>query len=386
MTKTPNKLQIQKQPTRKQMSRAERDAAASRRVWLAVGGVLAVAILLLAYGYLRQTVFIFNEPVANVNGEVITTRQFQNQVKLTELQLQQQLLVAQQLGDQTSYQNYLNELQDPTTLGSQVINGMVDDLLLKQNAASFGVSITDDDVQQSIEQQLNYDRNPPTPGPTSTPRPVPTASGPVTQTATPSITPRPTATPVTLAGFNQLYQQQINQLAQLGMGEQEFRDWRKTALLASKVRSAIASTVPTMTDQIKFQYIRAAADQALTVTTDVNTLGFAAIYHEVVSGTYPITSVVASDTGGWVPQDAISTTTELGPVVAKELFAAPISQTVAVINQSGSATYFAFIQDHQVGPLDSNYLQSQQQAAVEAWLAERRKSDFIFTWNDRVPV
>ena len=189
-----------------------------------------------------------------------------------------------------------------------------------------------------------------------------------------------------LEPLGKLYQQQVSQLAQMGMGEQEFRDWRKTALLASKVRSAIASTVPTVTDQIKFQYIRAAADHALTVTTDVNTLGFAAIYQEVVSGTYPITTVVASDTGGWVPQDAISTTTELGPVVAKELFATPISQTVAVINQSGSATYFAFIQDHQVGPLDSTYLQNQQQAAVEAWLAERRKSDFIFTWEDRVPA
>lgn len=385
MTKTPN-LQIQKEPTRKHLSRMEREAKQRRTIWLSVGGVLAVAVLVLVYGYLRQTVFILNEPVANVNGEVITTRQFQARVRLAEVQAQQQLQVAQSLGDQSSYDYYYQQLSDPVTLGGQIINGMVDDLLLKQAAQTFSVTVTPDDVQLYVEQQLRYDRNPPTPAPTRTPAPIPTASGPITQTPTPTITPFPTATPVTLEGFNKLYQDQLSQLSSIGFSEQEYRDMVQTSLLADKVRTAIGSTVPTTTDQIKFMYIRADNTNAATVTKDVNALGFDAIYQSVVSGTYPITTVEASETVDWVPHDEISSTTELGPVLADTLFATPISQTVAVVNAASTATYIAFIQDHQVQPLSSSFLQSRQQAAVEAWLAERRKPEFYFTWNDRVPA
>jgi hypothetical protein len=385
MTKTPQ-LQIQRQPTRKQMSRAEREAANSRRVWLFAGGILALAILILAFGYLRQTVFILNEPVANVNGEVITTRQFQNRVRLAERQAQQQLLVAQSLGDQQSYDYYLNQLSDPVSLGDQIINGMVDDLLLKQEAASFNVLVTDDEVQQYIQKQLRYDPNPPTPGPTSTPRPTPTPSSAViTQTATPSLTPFPTSTPVTAEGFQQLYQQQLSDLSGLGMGEQEYRELIKNSLLVQKVRTAIQATVVTTTDQIKFQYIRVVGADALTVTQSVNERGFAPIFQSILSGTYPITTVQAAETGDWVPMEEISATTELGPVVANEFFATPISQTVSVLNEAGSATYIAFIQDHQVQPISASFLQSRQQAAVEDWLSPRRKSEFILTWSDRVP-
>lgn len=385
MTKSPN-LQIQREPTRKQLSRAEREAKQRRRIWLLVFGVLGLATLILVYGYLYQTVFILNEPVANVNGEIISTRQFQDRVRLAGKQLQQQIQVAYSLNDQNSIDYYVNQLSDPVTLGGQLINSMVDDLLLKQAAPTFGVSVSVDEVQLNIEQQLRYDRNPPTPAPTSTPRPTPTASGPITQTPTPSITPFPTATPVTLDAFNKLYQEQLGQLAALGLGEQEYRDLVQTSLLVDKVRTAIESTVVTTTDQIKFKYIRAANADAVTVTRDINAQDFATIYQAVLSGTYPITTVQATETSDWVPHDEISATTEFGPVLADTLFATPVSQTMALVNAAGTATYVALILDHQVQPLNASFLQSRQQAAIDDWLAQRRKPEFYFNWNDRVPV
>ena len=386
MTKTPN-LQIQKQPTRKQMSRAEREAARSRQIWLGVGGVLVLAVLVLVIGYLWRTVFILNEPVARVNGEVITTRQFQNRIRLAQRQAQDQVRAAQALGDQNSYTYYLQQLQDKVSLADQVLNGMVDDVLLAQGAPAFGVAVTPDEVQLYIEKQLRYDRNPATPGPTSTPRPVPTASSPITQTPTPSSTPFPSPTPVTLDGFNALYQKQLGELAGLGIGEQEYRDLVKNSLLVDKVRTAIQSAVVTTTDQVKFQYLRVAAEDVLTVSKDVNTQGFATIYQSVLSQTYPITAVTASETGDWVPQQEISATTEFGPDLAKALFAAAKGETISVINAAGTATYIATLQDHQVQPINSSFLQSRQQAAVEDWLSQRRKSDFILPYDsDIIPV
>ncbi len=385
MAKNPN-LQIQREPTRKQLSRAEREAKQRRRIWLGVFGVLGLAMLILVYGYLYQTVFSLNEPVANVNGEIITTRQFQARVRLAGNQVQQQILTAYALNDQTSLNYYVNQLSDPVTFGQQVIDSMVDDLLLKQAAPTFGVSVSADEVELNIEKQLRYDRNPPTPAPTSTPRPVPTASGPITQTATPTLTPFPTATPVTYDAFTATYKTQLNQLAALGFGEQEYRDLIQTSLLVDKVRTAIESTVVTITDQIKFKYIRAANADAVTVTKDINAQGFATIYQAVLSGTYPITTVQATETSDWVPHDEISATTELGPVLADALFSTPVSQTVALVNAAGTATYVALILDHQVEPLSASFLQSRQQAALDDWLAQRRKPEFYFTWNDRVPV
>jgi SurA N-terminal domain len=386
MTKNPN-LQIQREPTRKQLSRAEREAKQRRRIWLGVFGVLGLAALILVSGYLYQTVFSLNEPVANVNGEIITTRQFQARVRLDGNQVQQQIQVAYSLNDQNSLNYYVNQLSDPVTYGGQIINGMVDDLLLKQAAPTFGVSVSAEEVQLNIEKQLRYDRNPPTPAPpTSTPSPAPTASGPITQTPTPTLTPFPTATPVTYESFTTTYKSELTQLASLGFGEQEYRDLIQTSLLVNKVRTAIEATVVTTTDQIKFQYVRAANADAVTVTKDINAQGFGTIYQAVLSGTYPITTVQATETTEWVPHDEISATTELGPVLADTLFATPVSQTVAVINAAGTATYVALILDHQVQPLSASFLQSRQQAAVDDWLAQRRKPEFYLTWNDRVPV
>ena len=61
-------------------------------------------------------------------------------------------------------------------------------------------------------------------------------------------------------------------------------------------------------------------------------------------------------------------------------------QLLALANAADTATYVALILDHQVEPLSASFLQSRQQAALDDWLAQRRKPEFYFTWNDRVPV
>ena len=210
-------------------------------------------------------------------------------------------------------------------------------------------------------------------------RPTPTASGPITQT--------PTPTPVTLQGFQQLYQDQLGQLSQLGISEQDYRHYVELGLLADKVRQAIASTVPTITEQIQFRYIRADTTDVPTVTQSIQQDGFANVYHAVISGTYPITAVTASETLDWVPMEEISATAEFGPTFAKELFATPVSQTMSfVANQAGTASYVAQVLAKGVEPLSSSFLSSRLQQAVGAWLQQRRDPSLFLTWEDRVPT
>src|SRR3989304_636690 len=252
-SKATRTVQIQKEPTRKQLSRSERDAMQSRRVLIAVGGVLLLALLVVFYGILRENVLVLDEPVANVNGETISTRDFQARVRLERTVAQNQILQAQALGDTTTAETYQQELANPTTLGGQIIQNMVDEILLKQGAKDFGVSVSPEEVQTYIQKQLDYDPNPPTPAPTFTPRPTPTASGPITQTPTPTSTPRPTPTPVSLESFQQTYTSQVNQLNALGFSEHSHRYLSEVRLWADNGDNAIFSTVRTMTEQIQFR-------------------------------------------------------------------------------------------------------------------------------------
>ena len=385
-SKATRTVQIQKEPTRKQLSRGERDAMQSRRVVLVLGGVLALALLIVFYGILRVTVLVFDEPVANVNGETISTRDFQARVRLERTVAQQQILQAQALGDTTTAATYQQELADPTILGGQIIQNMVDEILLKQGAKDFGVSVSPEEVQTYIQKQLGYDPNPTTPAPTLTPRPTPTASGPITQTPTPTSTPFPTPTPMSLESFQQTYISQVNQLNTLGFSEQSYRNFVEVRLLADKVRQAIAATVPTMTEQVQFRYIRVDAVDFPTVTQSIQQDGFDKVYQAVISSTYPITSVLAADTQSWVPRDVISATE---PTLADELFnpQTALSTTISVMsNAAGTPGYFAQVYARDIAPLSYSNLSQRQQQAAEAWLSQRRNPTFLLTWDDRVPT
>ncbi len=387
--KTNPQVQVSREPTRKQLSRAERDARQRRRINLAVGAVLALVVVIVVGGFLYENIsnqVRLSQPVANVNGELISTTDFQSRVRLVRAQLKQQIsFYTNQLNDTQTAQNLQAQLDDPITLGGQVINGMVDDLLLKQAAADFKASVAPNDVETKIEETFGYQANPPTPAPTRTPLPTPTAGATVTQTATPLPTPQPTATPISKESALKSYQ---DYLSVINVTDAEYRQYVEMNLLSDKVRTAIGSTVPTTTEQIKFKYIRIDAAAVPTVTNAIKQDGFTKVYDAILSNTVPYSSsVLAQQIGDWVPRDAISTTTEWGPAIADALFSTPISQTSSIIsNTTNTASYIGLIEAKGIEPLSSTFLQQTQNNAVEAWLQQRRNPAFILTWSDRVPT
>ncbi len=384
-TKTNSNVQVPKEPTRKQLSRAEREAQQRRRIILAVGAVLAVVVLVVVFGIVRESLIKPNEPVANVNGETISTTEFQNRVRLVRAQMLQQANYLNNLGDTQNVQTIQSQLADPINLGSQVLDGLVDELLFKQAAKDFNVSVTPDEVEAAIEKEFGYDRNPPTPAPTRTPLPTPTAAPIVTQTATPSPTPPPTATPISKESALQFYQ---DQLRAYGISDQDYRKYTELRLLSDKMREAIGTTVPTTTEQIKFKYMRIETSAVPTVTAAIQQDGFAKVYQEAVSNTLPYsTSVMASEATDWIPRSAFSGSTDLGTNIADAFFSTPVSQTTAIIsNTNNTASYVALITAKGVEPLNSTFLQQAQKDGVDAWLAQRRNPAFLLTWADRVPT
>ena len=354
-----------------------------------MGAAVALAVLSILFGVLRESVFLPNEPVARVGDQTILTREFQQRVRLARLRLINEMNFYQNLGLQEQAGQALQQLDDPQGLGSEVINTLVNEAIYRQAAPSLGVSVPDDEVQQAIEEEFDYRRVPPTPVPTRAPAPTPTASAAITVTPQPTLTPAPTATPVTLEGFQQMYQQALGDLGQLGFSEADYRSFKKNQLIAGKVQAVVVRDVMTMTEQVQFQYIFATAQEDIDVVQAAMAAdGFDKVYGQVLSSTFVITNVNAGDVP-FVSKVDLSEATQFGPRFAEAVFTAPISGTFGVITDTGGSLYFlGRVLDRAVRELDAGAYERAQSKAFQDWLTQKRTElkVEVLTWDDRVPA
>lgn len=198
-------------PQREFRSRAEREAEIQSlviRITAIVGGVL-LALFLIAL--LIDQVIVPNQAVATANGRGITVAQFRERMQLEEVLISQQLngyveqlrsigfpddQIFQFLSQQPPYSTYLQELQEPSVLGNRVVNDLVDDQLIRDEAAARGITVSEEEVNTFRQDYFGYD--PLTAGlpATATPTPTitPTPFVPPTFTPTPLVSPTPTPT------------------------------------------------------------------------------------------------------------------------------------------------------------------------------------------------
>ena len=73
--------------SKKHIARLERERRQTKLIQYIAIGVVAAVILVLGYGYLDLTVLQKYQPVAEVNGEKITTKEFQARVTIQRNQL-----------------------------------------------------------------------------------------------------------------------------------------------------------------------------------------------------------------------------------------------------------------------------------------------------------
>lgn len=193
-------------------SRHEREAVIQRYINLGLIIIGAIAALLVAITIISEQVIRPNQAVATVNGETITVAQFENRVRLERVLNNQRLTqgylrilsftgdpqqAQQQLLQVPPWSNYYNEMTVPDQLGNRVLNDMIDDALVRQQAAERGITVTQEQIDEQTRQFFGFDPNAilftatPSLTPTSSPTPFITA----TASPIPSATPLPSATP-----------------------------------------------------------------------------------------------------------------------------------------------------------------------------------------------
>ena len=286
--------------TKKHIARLERERRQVNLIRaIAIGGILIV-VFLLVYGYLNLNVFQLRKPVAEVNGDIIMTGNWQERVRFQRVNLLNQLnlyqFYQQNFGMDTSQQQQEVSfyLQSPETLGQQVLDQMIDEALIRQEAEKRGISVSAEEVQNEIEgaygffpggtptptitptefltptlsaEQLTIypSTSTPTEPPTSTPAPTNTPDRSVTKTPTATAAPptptfvpelpTATATPYTEEGFKEEYSKALKEFKSYNVSEATFRSVYENQLLRKKLLDVMGADVPLTEEQVWARHI-----------------------------------------------------------------------------------------------------------------------------------
>ena len=211
-----NLIQRIQNPSREHRSRAEREADIQRLVILATGAaiVFVAAIILIAVvvdGLIRPS-----QVVATVNGDEISVAEFQDRVRIERAilidrvngALNQYIAVTgasvdeagQAVLSQEPLSTYWNELNIPDQMGIRVLDDLINERIIRDQAEQLDITVDEERVQEQINDFIGYD---PTEvaalslDPTETPEPTLTPTPFVTSTPSPepTDTPEPTLTP-----------------------------------------------------------------------------------------------------------------------------------------------------------------------------------------------
>jgi len=223
------------QETRKQAHHRRRDEERNRRLMIGLGAVAAVLIILIGAGLIQELVLKPSRPVAMVNQARISSQDYRKRVLFDWFQAG-------------------NQVQDPQGSSVQVLDQMIDEELIREQARQRGITVGPDEVTEFIEKQFGYLRNPPTPTPAPvvppTPLPSPTPGG------SPTPTPMPTSTPVSLEAYQSAYKTYLERVGKAAdFKEANFRALAELDLLRQKLYDTVTSDVPATEEQVRAQHI-----------------------------------------------------------------------------------------------------------------------------------
>jgi len=153
------------QKTSRKHKRVSKRIQRQQRLLVGAGAaVVLLVVLIVGYGVLSKTVLLERKPVAKVNGEVITVGEFQKRVRFQRatyiLQIENDIKQAQLFAQNPLFagyfaqqlQNLTSKLSDAQGLGKEVLNNLIDEKLIIQEAKRRGITVTDAEVEKALEE------------------------------------------------------------------------------------------------------------------------------------------------------------------------------------------------------------------------------------------
>ena len=184
---------------RRQVRLRARERERNLRLTVIVGGVVGVSLLLVLYGVVNELVFKPSSVLAQVEDRTIVTRDFWQQARLRQSELENQRLrlqvFSQQFGDSSLFASQIASinatLASPLTLGTQVLNEMIEGTVLAIKAPEVGVAVSDAEVEETLRDEVALGE-----GALTEPQATATADAAIEATATAeTFTPTPLPSP-----------------------------------------------------------------------------------------------------------------------------------------------------------------------------------------------
>jgi len=399
--------------------REEKQAALVRNI--AIGIIIAV-VLLIGYGYIDQTFIQEQRAVATVNEEKITISQFQARVRLDRDNLIRQYLDYAQYAQYgidvgPQLESFEARLSQHLQIGQDVLDTMINELIYQQEAENYGVTVSEEDIENELRAFLGYfpEGTPvapptatpfvveystlspeqlklvtitptPTEAPTSTPAPTATQAEEAepTEAAPPTAVPVPTltATPYTLEGYQQAYQDTLPFYTEFGLTEEDFRFLFESRLYYVKLYDEITADVSHESEYVWARHILVEDPTIAALIRERLLAGedFGSVATE--ASTDPSAASNGGDLG-WFTEGMM---VEPFADVAFALEIGEISESVE--------TQFGFHIIQLLGrenrPLDADTYQRARDIAFQEWLTQTREGYEIETfdeiWQSSVPT
>lgn len=428
MAKKKEEMIEEERQSRKEVLRARRQEEQMRQVRIGIYVVVGLLVLVAVVGLVNELFIQPNRAVATVNGEAITLRDWQDRVQYERTQrivfLENQYEAFQQnVGFiQQIYGQVIVELQDPETLGQNTLDLMVEESAIRQAAEARGITISDADVQKSVNEAFGYyDGGLPTPLPTPTETMMPTPSltpiptpvltpvvtttavltpvVPITPTAVPvgpTSTPFPTSTPVSTESFQQEFGNLMGRLQEYGVDEAQYREIVRLQLYREQLQEALADgNVDTQGEQASIYALVWNDEAAATIGLErIQVEEYLPIWNLVRST--PATAESPSFPGAaatevlWQTQDALAQT--VGTAVAAAAFSLPIGEPSTVLTNTvsdGTTQYYIIqVSGREVRPLPASTVEDAKAQYLATFIEAQLSGNVVISefWRTRVPT
>jgi parvulin-like peptidyl-prolyl isomerase len=422
-------------PHKKHVARLQREKQQTRLILYVFFGILGAVILLLVYGWLDINYFQLQRPVATVNEAEISIDDFEPRVRLERQNLISQYLQYQQyvqvfgsvetasqfLGFNlnTAFQSIDFQLSSPEVIGENILEQMIKEEIIRQEAAKRGITISEAELQEAIQSGFNYFPNgtptptitptpfvtpelpaealvflTPTLGATSTPQPtdsgtaLPTFTPTITNTPLPTFTPGPTATPFptstpyTEEGFQKTIADLNNNLTKFGFSETYYIKFFENQLLEKKLREQVLTDVPNTETQVRARHILVADEQ--TARDLIQRLQNGEDFAEIAAAFSTDTaSAVQGGDLGWFGKNVMVPEFETAAFALEK----PGDITLEPVPSSFGYHIIQLIAK-QEQPMNESQYQLALDMAFEEWLTSVREEYTIETfdfWRSRIP-
>ena len=306
---------------RRHAARWQRERRRQRRVIVIAAVILVVILAIPAVGYYTTFVAPPRQTIITVNDATYSLGDMVNRARATAA-LQAGSGQTPQLG----------------TVPFDVLNGLVDEELLKQGAPSLGVLVTREDVDQEVRDAF-YPRPP---------------AGEVTD-------------PESLEREFQENYRQFLEISQLS--DSDYREVARARVLRTEVREKVSEQVPSLEESVYVHWIRVADDETMIQVEERLQAGeeFDALARELNQD-----STYADFNGevGWVPRGAF--------VELEEVLFSIERDTLSEALTSRAGVHILKVTDgpelHEIAEKMRDVLKTR---AVEEWLNAERQSNFV---------